>query len=85
MARKILNVIMVIIFAIMFFFLATPIGTPLVDKIEPHILGLPCYQAWILYGALFMSAMMIVWFLLESKFEDKEIEEAEKKEAGSDE
>lgn len=56
-------------------FLAMPAGTAITDKIEPHILGLPHYQAWILYGSLLMAVGLIVWFLVECKIEDSEEEE----------
>lgn len=73
--KKILYTVMGIFYAVMFFFLAMPAGTAITDKIEPHILGLPHYQAWILYGSLLMAIGLIVWFLVECKIEDSEEEE----------
>lgn len=78
MKKKILYIVMIIFYVIMFGFLAVPGWQGLVDKIEPHILGLPCYEAWIVYGSLLMAIGLIVWTILDFKFDDEEIAEAEK-------
>ena len=85
MSKKVLTTVMVIFYCVMFFFLASPIGQPLIDRIEPHILGLPCYQAWILYGSFLMAIGLIVWFLAECKIEDGELAEEKDKEVSVDE
>lgn len=72
MKKKVLYTVMIIFFVIMFGFLAVPGWQGLVNTIEPHILGLPCYQAWIFYGSLLMAIAMIIWCLLDFKFDDEE-------------
>lgn len=72
MKKKVLYTVMIVFFVIMFGFLAVPGWQGLVNTIEPHILGLPCYQAWIFYGSLLMAIGMIVWCLLDFKFDDEE-------------
>lgn len=84
MSKKVLNTIMIVFYCVMFFFLASPIGQPLIDRIEPHILGLPCYQAWILYGSFLMALGLIVWYIADSKIEDRENIEVEKTEEGGE-
>ena len=72
MKKKVLYTVMIIFYCVMFGFLAVPGWQGLVNKIEPHILGLPCYQAWILYGSVLMAIGLIVWCLLDFKFDDEE-------------
>lgn len=72
MKKKVLYTVMIIFFIIMFGFLAVPGWQGLINRIEPHILGMPCYQAWIFYGSLLMAIAMIVWCLLDFKFDDEE-------------
>ena len=85
MKKKVLYVVMISFFVVMFGFLAVPGWQGLVDRVEPHILGLPCYQAWIIYGSLLMAIALIVWCLLDFKFDDEEIAAAEKKKAADKE
>lgn len=80
MKKKVLYVVMISFFVVMFGFLAVPGWQGLVDRVEPHILGLPCYQAWIIYGSLLMAVALIIWCLLDFKFDDEEIAAAENKE-----
>lgn len=70
--KKVLYTVMIIFYLVMFFFLAMPAGTAITDRVDPHILGLPCYQALVLYGSLLMAIGLMVWFLIECKIEDKE-------------
>lgn len=72
MKKKVLYIVEIAFFVIMFGFLAVPGWQGLVDRIEPHILGMPHYQGWIFYGALLMALAMIVWCLLDFKFDDEE-------------
>lgn len=83
MKKKVLYTVMIIFFVIMFGFLAVPGWQDLINTIEPHILGLPCYQAWIFYGSLLMAIAMIVWCLLDFKFDNEE-EAAKEKDAKID-
>lgn len=80
MKKKVLYTVMILFYVVMFGFLAVPGWQGLVDKIEPHILGLPCYQAWIFYGSLLMAVGMIVWYVLDAKLEDNEIAKKKKNE-----
>lgn len=80
--KRILYAIMTIFYVVMLFFLAMPGGTALIDRVEPHILGLPCFQAWILYGSLLMAIALIIWFALECKIENNEREQEDKAEGG---
>ena len=82
--KKVLYTIMIIFFLIMFSLLCLPFGLQITNHIEPHILGLPCYQACILYGSLLMAIAMCVWFLVECKIEDDERRDEEEKEVNDD-
>ena len=81
MNKKVLYIISAIIYIIVLGCVTLPFSTKLIDRIEPHILGLPCLQFFIIASPVIMAIWLIIWFLWECKIENRELE----KESNSEE
>ena len=75
MNRKTLYTISAIFFIAILGFVSFPFSTKLIDRVEPHILGLPCMQFCLLFAAFGMAIWLIIWLALEIKIDDKAADE----------
>lgn len=75
MTKRTLYIIASIYFLITFGFITFPPIVSRIDKIEPHVLGLPFFQFCLLASCFLMAFGLIAWFLLEAKIENKQWEE----------
>lgn len=80
MTRKKMTVISAIVFILSFGFMTMPFTTKFINKIEPHILGLPCFQFFIVASCVFFCLYLIFWYKMDVYLEDKEIRERTEKE-----
>ena len=69
MTKKTLYIGAAIYFLITFGFIVFPPTVALIDRVEPHILGLPLFQFCLLASCFLMAIGLVVWFLLEVKIE----------------
>lgn len=72
MTRKKLYIIAAIFYVVVLGTVTLPFATKLIDRVEPHILGLPCMQFFILASAFTMAIGHIIWFNWECRIEDRE-------------
>ena len=72
MTKKTLYRIASVYFLITFGFIVFPPTVSLIDKIEPHVLGLPLFQFCLLASCFLMAIGLMVWFLLECRIENKQ-------------
>ena len=79
MSRKILYGIFAVYFLALYAIMAFPPILATIDKIEPHILGLPCAQFFILFDAVMFALGLMVFYLIEYRMEDKLYEKEQKK------
>ena len=59
-----------IYFILCILFITLPSWTSVIDRIEPHILGLPCSQFCILFAAVMICIGLIAFYIMEGKIED---------------
>jgi hypothetical protein len=85
MTRKTLYTISAIIYVALLGLVTVPPITALIDRVEPHILGLPCMQFFLLFVPLALALWLIVWYLMEVKIQDREAEQAERKKGDGNE
>ncbi len=72
MSRKKLYTTAVIYFLIVIGFITMPPTVNLINRIEPYILGFPCFQFFILLTAVLIGVGLMAWFKLEEKIDNKE-------------
>ncbi len=70
MTKKTLYICASIYFLITFGFIVFPPTVALIDRVEPHIMGLPCFQFCLLASCFLMAIGLMAWFLLECKIEN---------------
>lgn len=88
MNRKILYGIFAVYFLALYALMAFPPILAAIDTIEPHILGLPTAQFFILFDACMFAFGLMAFYLIEYRLEDKHYEDEGKKivkEAGKNE
>lgn len=78
MTKRTLYILASIYFLITFGFVTFPFSTRLIDKIEPHVLGLPFFQFCLLLSCFLMAIGLSIWFLAECKIENKQWEEEDR-------
>lgn len=61
-----------IYFFCVYFFICSPPSLAVIDRINPHILGLPCSQFCILFAAFAIAIGLMVMYILEVRIEDRE-------------
>ncbi len=83
MTRKKLSIIMSVIFVLVFGFMTMPFSTKWINTLDPHIMGLPCMQFFIIATCLFFCVFLIVWYLLDTYYDNKEIKERDEREGVS--
>lgn len=74
MTKKTLYLLASIYFIITFGFIVFPPTVSMIDKIEPHVFGLPFFQFCLLASCFAMAIGLIVWFLIECRIENKQWE-----------
>jgi hypothetical protein len=50
----------------------------MIDKIEPHVLGLPFFQFCLLASCFLMAFGLMAWFLLECRIENRQWEKEDR-------
>lgn len=75
MTKRTLYILAAIYFLITFGFVTFPPTVRLIDKIEPHVLGLPLFQFCILASCFLMAIGLIIWFVWECKIDKRQWEE----------
>ncbi|MDR0519258.1 MAG: hypothetical protein LBG82_04315 [Clostridiales Family XIII bacterium] len=80
MTRKTLYTISAIVYIALLSLVTVPPITALIDRVKPHILGLPCMQFFLIFVPLALAVWLIIWYLMEVRIQDREAAEAEKKE-----
>lgn len=79
MTRKILYGIFAVYFLALYAIMAFPPILAMIDKIEPHILGFPCAQFFILFDSVMFALGLMAFYLIEHRMEDKLYENEQKK------
>ena len=72
MSRKALYTFSAIFFIVVLGFVTFPFSTKLIDRIEPHILGVPMMQFCMLFSAFAMAIWLAIWLALEGKIEARQ-------------
>ncbi|MDR2162678.1 MAG: hypothetical protein LBO70_01855 [Clostridiales Family XIII bacterium] len=72
MTKKALYTLSAIIFILLMAFITLPPVTKMLERVEPHILGMPFFQFFLLAVPVTLACWLIVWFLLECRIEDRE-------------
>jgi hypothetical protein len=80
MTRKTLYTISAVIYIALLSLVTVPPLTALIDRVEPHILGLPCMQFFLIFVPVALAVWLAVWYLLEVRIQDREAAEQEGKE-----
>lgn len=78
MTKKTLYILASIYFIITFGFIIFPPIVSMIDKIEPHVLGLPFFQFCLLASCFLMAFGLIAWFLLECGIENNQWEKEDR-------
>lgn len=78
MTRRILYTIFAIYFLALYALMAFPPILAIIDTIEPHILGLPCAQFFILFDSVMFALGLMAFYLIEYRMEDKLYEKEQK-------
>lgn len=74
MSRRVLYLIFSIYFLAVFALVTFPPLLAIIDTIEPHILGLPCAQFFILFSSIMTVLGLMAFYLIEYRIEDKRYE-----------
>jgi di/tricarboxylate transporter len=80
MTRKGLYTVSAIIFIALMALITVPPITAALERVTPHILGIPFFQFFLIGVPVAMAIWLAVWFVLECRIEDKAAEKAEKTE-----
>lgn len=83
MTKRKLYIGATIFYLVVFGTVTFPFATKLIDRVEPHILGLPCMQFFILASAFTMAIGHIIFYNLECRIEDKDAIQAAKGEVSN--
>jgi hypothetical protein len=84
MTRKGLYAISAIIFIVLMGLITVPPVTAVLDRVRPHILGMPFFQFFLIGVPVVLAVWLAVWFALECKIEDKAAAAAEEAGKGAE-
>jgi hypothetical protein len=70
MTRKKLYILSTIIYVALMGLITIPPVTQALDRVTPHILGVPFFQFFLIAVPVAMAVWLIIWFLWECKIDD---------------
>ncbi|MDR1042600.1 MAG: hypothetical protein LBL54_01695 [Clostridiales Family XIII bacterium] len=85
MTRKTLYIISAIVYIALLGLVTVPPLTALIDRVEPHILGLPCMQFFLIFVPVALAVWLVIWYLAEVKIQDREAAKQEREEENAHE